>query len=84
MTKRKSLFIDCSEAAFNCDKAQYNEASFYEKIKIHLHILFCKPCKKYTKQNIKLTTLIEKSNLKSCPGEDKKIWKQIIEEEISK
>lgn len=73
MTKRKSLFIDCSEAAFSCDKAQYKEASLIEKMKIHLHILFCKPCKKYTKQNIKLTNLMVQSNLKTCSEDEKSL-----------
>ncbi|CAM4272839.1 hypothetical protein [Gillisia limnaea] len=84
MTKRKSLFIDCSEAAFNCDKAQYNEASFYEKIKIHLHILLCKPCKNYTKKNTKLTKLIAKSNLKTCSEDEKKVWKEEIKNQSTK
>lgn len=84
MTKRKSLFIDCSEAAHNCDKAQYNEASLYEKIKIHLHIFFCKPCKNYTKQNSKLTKLIEESNLKTCSEDEKKVWKEEIENHTTK
>ena len=84
MTKKKSLFIDCSEAAFNCDKAQYKEASLFEKMKIHLHIFFCKPCKKYTKRNIKLTNLIKQSNLKSCSEDEKKVWKEEIKNHTTK
>lgn len=84
MTKRKALFIDCSEAAQSCDKAQYKEASLYEKMKIHLHIFFCKPCKNYTKQNSKLTELIEKSNLKTCSEDEKKVWKAEIENHKTK
>ncbi len=84
MTKRKAIFIDCSETAQNCDKAQYKEASLYEKMKIHLHIFFCKPCKKYTKQNIKLTELIKKSNLKTCSEDEKKVWKEEIKNHTTK
>ena len=84
MTKRKAIFIDCSEAAHSCDKAQYNEASLYEKMKIHLHIFFCKPCKNYTKQNTKLTKLIEESNLKTCSEDEKKVWKEEIENHKTK
>ncbi|WP_246054326.1 MULTISPECIES: hypothetical protein [Antarcticibacterium] len=80
----KSLFVDCSEAAHCCDKVQYEEASFFEKLKIHLHLIICKPCKKYSNNNIKLTSLIKKADLKTCTEEEKKAWKEKIEKEISK
>lgn len=82
MGKLKSLFLDCSEANHCCDKAQYEEASFMEKIKIHLHNFFCKPCKEYTDTNKKLSALVKKANLKTCTEEQKKSWKKEIEKEI--
>jgi hypothetical protein len=84
MKKNNLLFIDCSEAGHCCDKKQYDEASLSEKIKMLLHMAFCKPCRKYASKNTKLTKLIEKSNLSSCPEEEKKNWKETIEKEISK
>lgn len=84
MGKFRSLFVDCSEAAHCCDKVQYEEASFLEKLKIHLHLFLCKPCKKYSENNIKLTSLIKKANLKTCTEKEKKAWKEKIEKEISK
>ena len=84
MKKKESLFIDCSEAGYCCDKKQYDEASFLEKIKMLLHLAICKPCRKYASKNSKLTSLIRKSNLKPCPEEEKKIWKKTIENEMSK
>lgn len=78
MNKFKSLFMDCSNTAQCCDKAQYDEASFFEKIQIHIHLLFCKPCKKYTDDNNKLTELVRKANLKSCTEAEKKAWKEEI------
>lgn len=81
MVKIKSLFINCSQATHCCDKAQYKEASLFEKIKIHLHIFFCKPCKEYTDKNNQLTALVKKANLKSCTDQEKKMWKEKIERE---
>jgi hypothetical protein len=83
MSKMKSLFVNCSEAANCCDKAQYKEASFFEKLKIRIHIALCGPCKKYSTKNTKLTHLIEKSELKTCTEAEKKKWKAKIEKEIS-
>lgn len=84
MKKKRSLLPNCAEAGYCCDKKQYNEASFVEKIKILFHLALCKPCRKYASNSTKLTKLIEKSNLKSCPEEEKKIWRETIEKEISK
>lgn len=84
MGKFKSLFVDCSEAAHCCDKAQYEEATLVEKLKIHIHLFFCKPCKKYSDKNIKLTALIKKSRLKTCTEKEKKVWKEKIDKEITK
>jgi hypothetical protein len=84
MNKKKSLLPDCAEAGYCCDKKQYNEASSLEKIKMLIHMAFCKPCRDYASKNTKLTKLIEKSNLKPCPEEEKKIWKETIEKQISK
>ena len=36
--------ISCDEAVVICNKSQYKEASFSEKLKLKLHILFCSSC----------------------------------------
>ena len=40
-----------------CDKSQYKEASFFEKIQLNWHIFTCKICYLYVKQNQKMTRL---------------------------
>lgn len=55
----KFLKITCDEATTICDKSQYGEASFLDKIKINIHFLSCKICKLYTSQNNKMTTLFK-------------------------
>ena len=80
----RSIFVDCTEANLCCDKAQYEEASLVEKLKIHIHNFFCKACKKYTDDNKKLSALIKQANLKSCSEKEKNAWKAKIEEQIPK
>ncbi len=49
--------INCDEATTICNKNQYGEASFYEKLKLSFHIIFCKLCKTYSNQNNLLTKI---------------------------
>jgi len=51
----KFIKITCNEANEICNKAQYNEATVFEKVKLNLHILTCKVCALYSKQNRLLT-----------------------------
>ena len=51
----KKLTLTCNEATTICDKSQYNEATFLEKMKLTFHFLYCKICKRYTKQNLMLS-----------------------------
>jgi len=55
MLKKLKLNITCDEATTICDKSQYGEATFMEKLKLQLHILHCKICSRYSKQNSLLT-----------------------------
>ena len=55
--------ISCEKAAIICNKAQYNEASIMEKLKLRWHILLCRVCNAYVKKNVKLTTLCRKAPL---------------------
>ncbi len=55
------ILTSCRESNHICDKSQYKESSFFERIKLNLHLLYCKACRKYTKENIILTKYIKKS-----------------------
>jgi len=63
------LFIDCDEATLLCTKNQYKEATFFEKIKLSIHMFRCKICGLYSKQNTKLSEVcnahLHKSECKS-------------------
>ncbi len=82
--KIKSIFISCSDSVQCCDRAQYDEATIFEKIKIYIHIAICKACREYTNKNVKLTKLIKKSNLKACTKEEKEKWEKEIAREAKK
>ena len=69
--------LSCDEATAICDKSQYNEASFFEKIKLMFHLLVCKKCGMYSKQNGVLTKCYEKQQLfekqkKCCLSQEEK------------
>ncbi len=49
--------IKCDKAHEICNKSQYNEATFSEKLKLNWHLLTCKICRLYTKQNSTITSI---------------------------
>ena len=68
--------ISCDKAALICDKAQYKEATFFEKVKLNFHLLICKACTSHSKRNSKLTDLCTKAKLKSLTEQDKSTMKE--------
>ena len=59
----KKFFISCDEATTICDKSQYGEASFLEKLKLQFHFIQCKLCALYSRQNTLITKIVrQKSN----------------------
>lgn len=71
--------ISCEQAAIICNKTQYHEATFLEKIKLRLHLFVCKACAAFTKKNSQLTALFEKAHLKQLSEEDKRLMKKELE-----
>jgi len=63
--------ISCEQARNICDKAQYDEASLKDKIKLNLHLMLCKECSSYTKNNQALTSLCERAGLNSLTESEK-------------
>lgn len=82
MNVRNIFILDCSEAERCCDKVQYNEAGFFEKIKLKIHIRFCKACKKYTQKNTKLSALLKKASIKTCSKKERAAYKKQIEQNL--
>lgn len=76
--------ISCDEATTICDKSQYREASFMERIKLSLHLFICKTCGLYSKQNNVMSKCygkLKKHKNCTCLSDDEK---QKMEHEIEK
>lgn len=85
----KKFIISCDEATTICDKSQYRESTFFEKIKLNLHILVCGYCKKYTVQNAVMTRFFNAYLENPCRGNkldivEKEELEQDLLEEIKK
>ena len=78
------LFIKCDEANHVCDKTQYNDASFWEKVKLNIHLIYCAACRKYTARNTKLTKVVNGAKPKFLPKDQKENMKEVLQKEISK
>ncbi len=82
------FFICCDEATTICDKNQYGEAKFIEKVKLVVHMYLCKTCKCYSSQNEIMTKVYknhseETCNKKKClSAEDKKQIEERVKEKI--
>lgn len=84
-SKRKTYFINCSEANHFCDKNQYKEASFWEKIKLNIHLIYCSACRQYSANNARLTKLLRDPKFIMLTSSEKnKIKKQLKEKTTKK
>lgn len=76
--------LSCEEANHVCDKTQYKEASFWEKVKLNLHLIYCRACRKYTARNSKLTKLVKSSKMETLEHSEKDQIKVAFEKELAK
>ena len=53
------FMITCDKASTICDKSQYKEASFLERIRLAYHVSICESCNLYVKQNRKMSHLFK-------------------------
>lgn len=76
--------LSCQEANHVCDKTQYKEASLWEKIKLNIHLLYCRACRKYTARNSKLTQLIKSDKVEALDISAKEKIQATFEKELAK
>ena len=81
MSKFK-ITIPCDEANHVCDKTQYNDATLWEKIKLNIHLIYCRACRKYTANNSKLTKAIKKSDVECLDKKSKDMMKRDFEKAL--
>lgn len=82
MNSKIKLLLKCDEANHVCDKAQYKNASVWEKIKLNLHIIICNKCRKYSSNNAKLTNIVKQSNVTCLDKKCKDAMKQKLHKAI--
>lgn len=83
MKKKFSLFLSHEEAKRVCDKTQYNEASFWDKIKLTIHLIHCKESREYTKNNNKLTKLMKEVKPEAMQSNEKQSLEDMFKKELS-
>ncbi len=76
--------LECHEANHICDKNQYKEASFWEKVKLTFHLIYCRACREYTARNNKLTKAVKNPEVKTFSSADKNALKEKLHQELSK
>ncbi|MFD2551841.1 hypothetical protein ACFSQP_08435 [Bizionia sediminis] len=82
--KKRFLFISCEEAQHICDKAQYNEASGYEKFKLKLRLAWCRFTRAYVQRNLKLTHTIKSGNVRCLSKSERSQIKTEFNKVLSK
>ena len=76
--------MKCEEANHVCDKNQYKEANFMERLKLAIHLIYCGACRKYSFNNNKLTKALKKSDVKTISEADKNYLKEQLQKEMNK
>jgi|TARA_R110002051_G_scaffold88673_2_gene156239 hypothetical protein len=77
------LKLKCHEAEHVCDKNQYKEAGFWEKVILTLHMAYCRACRKYTVKNSKLTKAMQNPKVQSVSQEEKEAMKEKLAQQLS-
>ncbi len=78
-SKLVPYMISCEKAALICCKAQYKDATVWEKMKLTWHRIFCSTCGLFIKKNSQLTSLCEKAKLQGLTQKDKLEMKEELQ-----
>lgn len=82
--KKSFLFISCDEAKQICDKSQYGEATIWERFKLSIRLMYCRITKVYSKNNKKLSEVVEKAEVTCLKNEERKKIQDKFEQELTK
>ncbi|WP_179354504.1 hypothetical protein [Winogradskyella vidalii] len=82
--KKSFLFISCDEAKHICDKAQYGEASTWERAKLGLRLFYCRISKNYSTKNTKLSEVIQKSEVKCLKSQERNQLQKQLDDALAK
>jgi hypothetical protein len=82
--KKSFLFISCDEAKHICDKSQYGEATSWEIFKLKLRLSWCHISQSYSRNNQKLTEVVEKSKMNCLKNNERTKIKEQFDKELAK
>lgn len=80
--KKGFLFISCEEAIHICDKAQYDEASWWEKIELKIRISWCHITKDYAQKNMRLSSFIKQHKVECLQRKERKQLQKEFEQQL--
>ena len=83
MSNKNNIFLSCDEANHTCDKTQYNNATLWEKIKLNIHLIRCRACREYTKNNARLTKLMKNKKVEVMPTSEKNNLQKAFEQKLN-
>mgnify|MGYP000082504981 CR=1 FL=1 len=69
--QKNKLFVSCDEAKYICDKSQYSESTFWERLQLKMRYAYCHITRAYVKRNKKLSELIQDQQV-TCMDATKK------------
>ena len=75
--------LECREANHICDKNQYKESGFWDKIKLILHLAYCRVCRKYSENNNKLTKAMHDPKVQCVSQTEKEVLKEKLAQQLS-
>lgn len=75
--------LECTEANHICDKTQYKEASFWEKVRLNIHLIYCRACRKYTARNTKLTNVVKDPRVSTVSKEEKADLQEMLNKQLA-
>lgn len=79
MSNRIKIVVPCDEAHHVCDKTQYNESTFWEKMMLLAHLVYCRACRRYVNRNRKLSGAIRKAKVKCLDKKSKDAMKLVVD-----
>ncbi len=80
--KKNDIFISCDQAKEICDKLQYNEATWLEKLKFKFRYLYCHVTRNYSNKNDKLTSTCNKAQIQCMDLKEKEELKKSLESHL--
>ncbi|MHA7059656.1 hypothetical protein ACWGOQ_0020690 [Aquimarina sp. M1] len=83
MSTGNKIFVSCENANHICDKNQYKEASFWEKVRLNIHLIYCKACRKYSANNSKLTKLFKDPKVINIDQSTKNVMKEQLKKKMA-